>query len=432
MTANGAAENTSLPALAGVLLVTAMALAAVLPPALLAVYVVLGGAMAAVIALVQFRSALFDPWFLAIFGCFVVAAVFCLMGTLPVSQKSDIQLEFLKYGVYAAGFLVGFVGLRTEQAGRRFVGIVLTLILILFVVFAVKGGAILRVDQSWPVYPPDQNNSVAIIVVLAAGVVSTTPIRSRMLLLFVMAVFVAFFESRIGLVIVVAMMVLQVRVAPKLTLVVLTASVGIWAYMSYGPLNPQTKLIFAAQDIVTKTASALPPSMQRHAETLPPSVTTPTAALPANRPLLEIGTESDISRFGIYRRALEIAVEQFPNLLGMGDVAVIERLNDPPLARNVVFQHTHNFLLQGYLAYGLIATLSLVAALVIMVVLAVRRRAWGLLASLVMIAGLGMIEALSSDIRVLTIISIFLGGQVASLIGSPGFKVDVPTGARDN
>lgn len=426
--AAGVGRGNKLPAWAGVLLVAALALSVILPPALLAMYVVLGGAVASVVGIVWFRNEILDPRFLTVFGCFTVAAVFCLMGTLPISQKSDIQLEFLKYGVYAAGFLAGFIILRTEQLIRRFVGLVLTLILVLFVVFAVRGGALLRVDQGWPIYPPDQNNSVAIMIVLAAGIVATTPIRSRMFLLLVLAVFVAFFESRIGLVIVAAMIVLQFRVAPRLALVVLTASVGIWAYMSYGPLNPQTKLIFAAQDIITKTANALPPAIQPNANVSPPAVATPTTDLPANRPLLEIGTESDVSRIGIYRRAWEMAVEQFPNLFGMGDAAVIERLNDPPLARGVVFQHVHNFLLQGYLAYGLIATLALSGAILIILVLAIRSAAWALVASLVLLAGLGMIEALTSDIRVLTVISIFLGGQVAVLltgtVGSRGVQAN--------
>jgi hypothetical protein len=409
-------RGSSSPALADILVAAIMAVAVVLPPSQLAVYTVAIGAIAFAIGISRYRAEILDPWFLAIFGCLVAGATFCLMGTLPVHQKSDIQLEFLKFGVYAAGFLSGFVALRTEQLGRRFAGLVIALIIIMFVVIAVKGGAQLRVDQGWPFYPPDQNNSVIIMITLTAGIAAITPIRSRMFLLFLLAVFVAFFESRVGLVVVVAMIILQFRTSPKITVMVLIAALAVWGYMSYGALNPQTKLIFATQSVVAKVADALPGS-----NTSEPAgaFATPLAALPLNRPLLEIGTNSDASRIAIYRRALEISANAFPNLTGMGDAAVVKRLNDPPLTRGVVFQHAHNFLLQSYLAYGLIATLFLVAAVVLMTILAIRRHAWNLLASLVMMGGFGLMEALTSDIRVLTVISIFLGGRVAIVLAAP-------------
>jgi hypothetical protein len=408
----------------GLLLVSAMALAVTLPPRYLAMYVIAGGGIAAIFAVLRHGYLLADRWFVTIFGCFVLAALFCLLGTLPVTQLSDIDLEFLKYAVYAAGFLVGLLALRSEQLMRRFVGLVVTLIVLLFVIFAVRGGPLLRVDQSWPIYPPDQNNSVAVMIVLAAGVIGTTPVRSRMFLLFVLAVFMAFFESRIGLIVVFAMILLQLRVALRLTLLVLAAAIGVWAYMSYGPLNPQTKLIFAAQNVVGQIAEAVPEPLRPEpaAEAAAPAARPD--PLPLNRPLLELGTDSDISRLGIYRRALALAVESFPNLLGMGDAAVVAQLNDPPITRGVVFQHAHNFLLQSYLAYGLLATLALVCGVIAMLVLAISRRAWGLIASLLIVGGLGLIESLTSDIRVLTIISAFLGGQVGLLLRPSGQRTE--------
>ena len=131
---------------------------------------------------------------------------------------------------------------------------------------------------------------------------------------------------------------------------------------------------------------------------------------------MEVGTESDLSRVRIYQRVIELSASVFPNLIGMGDSAVVERLNTPPIARHVTFQHAHNFLLQSYLAYGMIATLAFAAAALSRLALAIRYRNWSFLASLVLVIGFGMIEALTSDIRVLTIICLFLGSNIATLL----------------
>ena len=459
-------RDAAAPALLGVLLTVAIAVTVVLPPKYMSIYMVAGGAAAAAAALLRDRRVLRNRWFLAIFGFYLAAAAFCFMGTLPIHRKSDIDLEFLKYGVYTAGFLVGFVVLRDRRKNRRFAGTVMALVFVLFAILAVTGGPQFRVDQSWPIYPPDQNNSATMILVLAVGTVAAASVYGRMAMLFALAVFVAFVESRAGLIIVGLMLLLQFRLAPKpAAIIVLLASAGIWTYMSYGPINPQTKLILAAQSAVGAFAGfinphqpvapeaakpQLPPASQPLPEAgsepgsavpeaakpqLPPASQPPLEAgsepgsavpavakpqlLPANRPLLEVGSASDSARIGIYKRALALSAEVFPNLIGLGDAGVVERLNSPPIARNVVFQHAHNFLLQSYLAYGLLATISLVMAVIGMAALAIRRRAWSLLASLILIAALGMLESLTSDIRVLTILSIFLGGNVAVVLAGP-------------
>ena len=433
-------RDAAAPALLGVLLTVAIAVTVVLPPKYMSIYMVAGGAAAAAAALLRDRRVLRNRWFLAIFGFYLAAAAFCFMGTLPIHRKSDIDLEFLKYGVYTAGFLVGFVVLRDRRKNRRFAGTVMALVFVLFAILAVTGGPQFRVDQSWPIYPPDQNNSATMILVLAVGTVAAASVYGRMAMLFALAVFVAFVESRAGLIIVGLMLLLQFRLAPKpAAIIVLLASAGIWTYMSYGPINPQTKLILAAQSAVGAFAGFINPHQPVAPEAakpqLPPASQPPLEAgsepgsavpavakpqlLPANRPLLEVGSASDSARIGIYKRALALSAEVFPNLIGLGDAGVVERLNSPPIARNVVFQHAHNFLLQSYLAYGLLATISLVMAVIGMAALAIRRRAWSLLASLILIAALGMLESLTSDIRVLTILSIFLGGNVAVVLAGP-------------
>ena len=433
-------RDAAAPALLGVLLTVAIAVTVVLPPKYMSIYMVAGGAAAAAAALLRDRRVLRNRWFLAIFGFYLAAAAFCFMGTLPIHRKSDIDLEFLKYGVYTAGFLVGFVVLRDRRKNRRFAGTVMALVFVLFAILAVTGGPQFRVDQSWPIYPPDQNNSATMILVLAVGTVAAASVYGRMAMLFALAVFVAFVESRAGLIIVGLMLLLQFRLAPKpAAIIVLLASAGIWTYMSYGPINPQTKLILAAQSAVGAFAGfinphqpvapeAAKPQLPPASQPLPEAGSEPGSAvpavakpqlLPANRPLLEVGSASDSARIGIYKRALALSAEVFPNLIGLGDAGVVERLNSPPIARNVVFQHAHNFLLQSYLAYGLLATISLVMAVIGMAALAIRRRAWSLLASLILIAALGMLESLTSDIRVLTILSIFLGGNVAVVLAGP-------------
>lgn len=408
-TERGVLQNGNMPVALGVLLTIVIAATVVLPPQYMAVYIMAGGAVAGCAALLRYRPALQNRWFPAIFGAYLTAAAFCFMGTLPIYQKSDIDLEFLKYGIYAAGFLIGFVVLRDNRKNRQFAAAVMALIFILFAMFAVKGGAQFHVDQSWPLYTPDQNNSATIILVLAVGIVATVPVYSRMLMLFALAVFVAFIESRAGLIIVGAMLLFQFKLAPKPAILALLASVGVWAYMSHGPVNPQTKLIMLMQNAVNAVANTTT-SDQPDVPMMTPE------QLPANRPLLEVGSNSDVSRIGIYTRALALSADVFPNLIGLGDAGVVERLNSPPITRNVVFQHAHNFLLQSYLAYGLLATIALVAAVVGMAVLAITRRAWSLLASLTLLAALGMMESLTSDIRVLTILSIFLGSHVAMIL----------------
>jgi len=389
-----------------------LALAVVMPPKFLTVYVIAAGVMTAAyfIRFGQPRNVSPPVWIaVTLLGG---AALFCALGTLPVTKMADIQLEFAKYAVYAAGFVSGIVLLRRPEQLRLFVTFAVMLIAVFFVLVAIGSGQRLVVNQSWPFYSPDQNNSTCILVPAAFLALFFPRALHRALLLLVVFFLVLMVESRLG-VILTSLFILSNAAIRRdrwaLALVVLAA--GLWIKLDTGSSAPQAALIEATQNALSGVTSAA----DQAGIPVPVAPPPPETDMPAPHSVLGFGFLSDSFRFRIYARAIDIAGQTFPNLLGMGDARVVELLNSPQIYRNVNFMHAHNFFLQSYLAYGLLATLCILGLFVVLLTTAIRGRYWALAGTLLIVGGLGMIEALTSDIRVLTVLFILIGSLVAPI-----------------
>lgn len=378
------------------ILVMVLAMAAVLPPKYLAPYIILLGGGAGIWALRRHPSLILRRPVLAILVPLALAGVFCLIGTLPVRQQSDIQLEFLKYGIYAGAFLLGLTALDQEWKTRTFIIAVIAMIIGLFIANALTPGISFSIDQSWLLYPPDQNNSSSIFAPFSAIILGFRPRWLKVTLLLILFAFFTFAESRLGVIVLFAVAAVDLLLDWKAAVFVLLVAVAVSGALSMSHTGAQTTVMRGISTISVPSETA--PKQPERVST--------------NR-IIEFGTNSDDARIKIYQRALDISARVFPNLLGLGDAKVTELMNTPPLDNVNVFQHAHNFLLQGYLAYGLIATLCLTVAAIGIVVLAVRYRNWYLVGAMALIGGYGMIEALISDLRVLTIVMMLAGSCVA-------------------
>jgi hypothetical protein len=389
-----------------------LALMVVMPPKFLSVYVLAAGLMAAAYflrfgAVRQLRP---ESW--AVLALLAGAALFCALGTLPITSKSDIQLEFAKYAVYAASFMAGMALLRRAEQARLLATFLALLIGVALALVAISSDQRLVVDQTWPLYPPDQNNSTAILIPVAFLSLFFPRALHRALLLLGVFFLILLVESRLGVILTSVFIVSNaVLRRDRWAFAAIILAAGLWVALDSGPRAPQAALIEAVQ-----TISAGPASLAEQAGIpVPVAPPPPQTDMPAPKSVLGFGLVSDSFRFQIYSRAIEIAGQTFPNLLGMGDAQVAELLNTPQIYWNVRFTHAHNFLLQSYLAYGLLATLCIVALFAVLLTMAIRRRHWALTGMLLLVAGLGMIESLTSDIRVLATLFALIGALVAPI-----------------
>ena len=110
--------------------------AVVLPPKYLVAVMVLVGAGAVVYLATGARQRILNTNNAIVAGLLVASSLFCALGMLPITQKTDIQFEFLKYGVYAASFLAGLAFLSRRESLNGLLIAVLSLVLVFFVMSA--------------------------------------------------------------------------------------------------------------------------------------------------------------------------------------------------------------------------------------------------------------------------------------------------------
>ncbi|QBY01074.1 hypothetical protein E2K80_10325 [Rhodophyticola sp. CCM32] len=382
------------------ILAAALASTLILPPKLLVAFIAVAGLPALYLGWLEFRNNGYDRIVLVVAGMFVAGAVFCLMGTFPIQQKSDIQFEFLKFAVYATAFMIGFVALREKESCSAFTIVVYCTAITFFVFAALASGPVFRISQAWMFYSPDQNNTASILIPLLPAVLALRLGSLRAILLVLGFLFCSMIESRVGVLVLCCIIIINIFLDWRYGIPVLLCVVLIWMGLSWSDTTPQDTLI-------------------RQIKNLAGMVTDGTFELDRNLPrqdLLQIGTWSDRRRLEILAQALTAARQTFPNLIGMGDAAAVVAINTPPILDGTDFQHAHNFLLQGYLAYGSLATFCLFLAFVTLLVVSVKRKNWVLAGTLVIIGGFGMIEALISDVRVLTVLLLFVGGQFRATV----------------
>lgn len=384
----------------------ALALSVVLPPKYLTIYIILLAGLSAIWGLMRRRTLILSRPALPILLLLFAAAIFSLAGTLPVTKQSDIQLEFLKYSIYAGAFGIGLIVANTPRRSQLFVLSTIMVLLGFFLAtyLLTPPGTPFHINQSWPLYPPDQNNSSSILVPMAAIVLTVQTRWLRIALLTAIFLFVSAVESRLGIIlmygVVAAHFVVDWRGGVILALIVLG--------FSFAPQLPVLQSPPIPGSFQTEKSGQLPSAQ------LPGASKGFSPALPSAE--VEFGTSSDYARIAIYKRALAISADVFPNLLGMGDKEVIKRLNTPRIDNKNIYQHAHNFFLQSYLAYGLLATLSFIAAAAGILWVAVSRRNWYLFGALVLLGIFGMIESLVSDVRVLAVLMLGAGSFIAVTI----------------
>jgi|GEM_PF-5560708 O-Antigen ligase. len=414
-----------------------LALTVVLPPKYLAAYILVLGAIGFIWGMFYRRDMLFKPTILAITVPLALAGLFCLLGTLPITQQSDIQLEFLKYAIYAAAFLLGLLVLNNDWKRHAFILTVIVIVCMFFVVTALNSGQRFGINQSWPLYPPDQNNTSSILAPFAVFVLAFRPRWLKVAIFLLLFLFFIFAESRFGIILLFAIAFVDFVRDWRSGLTVLAIAGLISGLFSLSSVSVQTTVM---RGIAAFTAPAQQPSSQVSVnpqvpqnsaasqaspnEAIRQESAQPTQARVSTSPMVQFGTWSDNARLQVYARAFEIAVRIFPNLIGLGDAEVTMLLNTPPIDSHNTFQHAHNFFLQGYLAYGLLATAALVTASIGILVVGVRQRDWYLTGAMLMIGAYGMIESLISDLRVLTIVMLLLGSSVAVTLQTDRVKKD--------
>lgn len=411
-----------------------LALTVVLPPKYLAAYILVLGAIGFIWGMFYRRDMLFKPTILAITVPLALAGLFCLLGTLPITQQSDIQLEFLKYAIYAAAFLLGLLVLNNDWKRDAFILTVIAIVCMFFVVTALSSGQRFGINQSWPLYPPDQNNTSSILAPFAVFVLAFRPRWLKVAIFLLLFLFFIFAESRFGIILLFAIAFVDFVRDWRSGLTVLAIAGLISGLFSLSSVSVQTTVMrgIAAFTEPVSQVSANPqasqtttgPQVQQNSAGSPAPAPAPQARISTD-PMVQFGTRSDNARLQIYERAIEIAARTFPNLIGMGDAKVTELLNTPPIDNYNTFQHAHNFFLQGYLAYGLLATVALVGASIGIFVVAVKQRDWYLTGAMVLIGAYGMIESLISDLRVLTVIMLLLGSSVAVATQTDRLKKDL-------
>lgn len=415
-----------------------LALTAVLPPKYLAVYILVLGAIGFIWGMFYRRDMLFKPTILAITVPLALAGLFCLLGTLPITQQSDIQLEFLKYAIYATAFLLGLLVLGDDWKRRAFILTVIAIVCVFFVATALTSGQRFGINQSWPLYPPDQNNTSSILAPFAVFVLTFRPRWLKVAVFLLLFLFFIFAESRFGIILLFAIAFVDLLRDWRSGLAVLVAAGLISGLFSLSSVSVQTTVMRSIAAITTPAqlppqVSAAPQAMQNSAasqtqqnqDSAAPQEPAQPPPRVSTSPMVQFGTWSDNARLQVYARAFEIAARTFPNLIGMGDAKVTVLLNTPPIDNYNTFQHAHNFFLQGYLAYGLLATSALVAASIGVLVVGVRRRDWYLTGAMVLIGAYGMIESLISDLRVLTVVMLLLGSSVAVALQTDRVKKDL-------
>ncbi|GFE51039.1 hypothetical protein So717_27920 [Roseobacter cerasinus] len=377
-----------------------LAITLVLPPKLLVPFVAAAGLPVLVVCWREFKQSAYDGITLFVAGLLSASAVLCLLGTFPINQKSDIQLEFLKFAVYTTAFIVGFVVLRGVASWSVFVTCIYGLAIAFFVASAITSGPVFRISQAWPLYPPDQNNTASVLIPLLPAILALRQGILRSVLLVLAFCFCSLIESRIGIVILCCVLFCNLVLDWRRGIVVILCVAAIWLGLSSSDTTPQDtiiRLLRGPAEMVTGQEFASDRNLPRE-------------------PLLDLGTSSDQLRLEIFARAASVAKQTFPNMVGMGDSAVIAALNDPPILEGTNFQHAHNFLLQSYLAYGSLATLCLVSVFAILLGLSISKKNWILVGTLVIVGGFALVEALISDLRVLTVLMMFIGGQFHATI----------------
>lgn len=414
-----------------------LALAVVLPPKYLAAYLLVLGAAGFVWGMLYHRDILFRSPVLAIAVPLALAGFFCLLGTLPITRQSDIQLEFLKYAIYAAAFLLGLLVLGNDWKRRAFILTVIAIVCVFFVATALTSGQRFGIHQSWPLYPPDQNNTSSILAPFAVFVLAFRPRWLKVAVFLLLFLFFIFAESRFGIILLFAIAFVDLLRDWRSGLTVLVAAGLISGLFSLSSVSVQTTVMRSIAAITTpapqppqvsappQASGAAPQTQQNQNNSAAPQDPAQPPPRVSTSPMVQFGTQSDNARLQIYARAFEIAVHAFPNLIGMGDAKVTALLNTPPIDKYNTFQHAHNFFLQGYLAYGLLATVALVAASIGILVVGIKQRDWYLTGAMVSIGAYGLIESLISDLRVLTILMLLLGSSVAVALKTDRGKKDL-------
>lgn len=108
---------------------------------------------------------------------------------------------------------------------------------------------------------------------------------------------------------------------------------------------------------------------------------------------------SDQLRLQILKVSLNYAETRGAHAFNFGEASFTNYLNIYPIYRRLEIQHAHNLLLQIWAAYGIVPLMAFTTFILATVISAWRQRNTLLLASLAVLMGFGMIEALITDIR---------------------------------
>lgn len=373
--------------------------AVVLPPMYLAMYIFVIGMCAFTWKVFFQRNTQILASAFTIVISLALAAFFCLLGAFPITNYSDFHSEFLKYSVYAVAFIVGLLLLDQREKNSAFITSVIIFIYAFYILAAFTSGLNFSIDQSWHLYPPDQNNSSSILAPFSAVILSFRPRWLKVVLLSLLFIFFTFVESRFGVLVIFIVSFFTLVLDWRSGIVVIAIIALITGLLSLSNVGASTTIMRVINE-VKYSSTEVPPDSKR---------------ISRNR-IVEFGSYSDNTRLKIYDRALHVSKQTFPNLIGMGDREVVVRLNTPRIDDFNMFQHAHNFFLQSYLSYGLLATLCMIFAAANILVYTIRTKSWYILGAIVIISAYGMIEALISDLRVLTIMMMFFGSATSIML----------------
>jgi hypothetical protein len=303
--------------------------------------------------------------FMFLLGIWLLFAALALIGPVFIYHRSGQNIEAFKFMFAGAAFLLGAME-GTERAKLH-----LALPLLLGALTAVYGAEYFVgtfVSQDAALYPPDLNLSAAMLSLFLPFIVLRMKGWTRLVLLGLMIAFAFFVASRALL----AMAVLALAISPQ-----------------------------NVRDRKTLLVVAVPVSL---------------ALLLYSG--LSLDNFSDQLRLQILQVSYHYAIGRGLYPFNFGESAFTDFLNIYPIYRRLEIQHAHNLMLQIWVAYGLVPLAVFLTWFGFMV-----RQSWAdkngiLLASLAVLIGFGMIEAMITDIRSFAEVLFLLGYVYAARPGA--------------
>jgi len=316
-----------------------------------------------------------------VIALFVIFAALAVLGPSFNHGVSGQNVDALKFLFATASLIIGlsFGSESASESGSISGGLVRVVPWFIGVMAAYYGYLNLTetpLSQEMLLYPPDNNHSASMLAVFLPIVVLQMRAKMRLVCLILLIAFAFFAASRALLALTLLASALSVQNVRQSKLLMITVVAMAGAVLFYRGFS--------------------------------------------------MDNFSDRLRLQIIEASLHYAQTRGAYAFNLGEGAFADYLNIYPVYQRLDIQHAHNMLLQIWVAYGLVPLGAFAAFLTALALYGWRQRNFLFLACFAVFMGLGMMEALITDIRAFGTIMFTLGYAYArgSLVPSAGRDIN--------